>query len=32
MDIGATTTDGTAFIGALTEEMRTVLMKIGACF
>ena len=32
MDIGATTTTGTAFIGALTEEMRTVLMKIGACF
>ena len=29
MDIGATTmTSGTAFIGALTEEMRTVLMKI----
>ena len=34
IDIGATTTTttGTAFIGALTEEMRAALMKIGACF
>ena len=39
MDIGATTTsteavtsNGTALIGALSEEMRTTLMKIGACF
>ena len=33
MDIGAMTTmNGTAFIGALTEEMHTALMKIGACF
>ena len=37
MDIGSTTTkaatsNGTALIGALTQEMRTALMKIGACF
>ena len=37
MDIGATSTEaatsnGTALIGVLTEEMRTALMKIGACF
>ena len=39
MDIGVTTTitgaatsNGTALIGALTEEMRAALMKIGACF
>ena len=33
MDIGATTTmTGTAFIGALTEEMWGALMKIGTCF
>ena len=32
MDIGATTTNGTAFIGVLTEEMCAALMKIGACF
>ena len=33
MDIRATTmTSGTAFIGALTEEMCVALMKIGACF
>ena len=31
MDIGATT-NGTMVIGALTEEMRAALMKIGACF
>ena len=39
MDIGvmtttteAATSNGTALIGALTEEMRTALMRIGACF
>ena len=39
MDIGAMTTitgaatsNGTALIGALMEEMRAALMKIGACF
>ena len=33
MDIGAMmTTTGTAFIGALTEEMHAALMKISACF
>ena len=33
MDIGATTTTtGTVFIGALTEDMQAALMKIGACF
>ena len=33
MDIGATTmTSEMAFIGDLTEEMCTALMKIGACF
>ena len=33
MDIGATTTTmGTVFIGALTEEMWAALMNIGACF
>ena len=37
MDIGATSTEaatsnGTVLIGALSEEMRTALMKIGACF
>ena len=32
MDIGATMTNGTTVIGALTEEMRAALMKIGACF
>ena len=32
MDIGATNTNGTTVIGALTEEMRAALMKIGACF
>ena len=32
MDIRAVTTTGTAFIGALTEEMQAALMKIGACF
>ena len=31
MAIGATT-NGTAVIGALTEEMCAALMKIGACF
>ena len=30
--VGTATTSGTAFIGALTEEMRAALMKIGACF
>ena len=33
MDIGATTMmTGTAFIGALTEDMQAALMKIGTCF
>ena len=32
MDIGAVTSNGTALIGALIEEMQTGLMKIGTCF
>ena len=32
MDIGAATSNGTALIGALMEEMWAALMKIGACF
>ena len=32
MDIGTATSNGTALIGALTEEMWAALMKIGACF
>ena len=32
MDIRAATSNGTALIGALTEEMQAALMKIGTCF